>query len=265
MSSAEIIPVFVCLKWGKTYPALYTNVLYRALSDMMNRSFRMVCLTDSAKDLDAGIEVVELPEFALERDHWNLGMWPKLSVFKPGLFEHGTPVIMLDVDVVLIKDLGPMIDKVVAERGVHIIRDWRDTLERWFPRLTKKVRLSNSSVVGFIAGEQEHIWEQFRREKYVSLKPFKNDQNFIHFNAEKLHHWPGGWVLSFKKNLSWHFPVNLVRPVPYPRDAYIVAFHGRPDPEDLAKRPFKRWGTSEKFGYMPVRWVKKYWIKYARV
>jgi hypothetical protein len=92
----------------------------------------------------------------------------------------------------------------------------------------------------------------------------KNDQNFIHNNAVQLHHWPEGWVLSFKKSLAWHFPVNLMRPVPYPSDAYIVAFHGLPNPEDLAQRPFKRWGSPEKFGYMPVRWVKNYWKKHAQ-
>jgi len=256
MSVAEITPVFVCLKWGKYYPVLYTNMLYRALSDLMERPFRLVCLTDNPAGLEAGIEVVTLPEFAMERKYWNAGMWPKLSVFKPGLFADGTPVILLDVDIVVINDLGPLVDRVNNEKGVHIISDWPDTLERWFPKLTKIVRRSNSSVVGFIAGEQSQIWDRFKGETYEVLKKSINDQDFIHLNASGLQHWPTGWVLSFKKSLAWHFPVNFFRKVPFPEDAYLVCFHGKPDPEDLAQKPFKRWGSPEKFGYMPVKWVK---------
>lgn len=256
-------PVFVCLKWGRGYPAHYTNMLFRALTALMDRPFRLACITDDPTDLLEGIEAIPLPEFALAKERWVPGMWPKLAAFKHGLFEDGTPIIMIDVDVVLIQDLGPLIDHFLAEPGLHIIQDWHDTHERWFPKIWNQERLSNSSVVGFRAGEQDHIWEAFKNAEWDELSPYINDQVFIHRHAKNRKFWPAPWVLSFKKSLCWHFPVNLVRPVPYPKDAFIVAFHGVPDPEDVVGKPFKRWGTPEKFGYFPVKWVKTYWDKFS--
>lgn len=256
-------PVIACFKWGKGYPTRDTNILFRALSDRMSVPFRFVCLTDDPTGLDAGIEAIELPAFRLEREYWVKGMWPKLAIFKPGLFAPGTPVMMIDVDVVILRDLAPMIEHVVREGGLHIIHDWHDTHERWWPRLFPKERLSNSSVVGFIAGEQTQIWDDFHDAGWDVLQPQKNDQDFIHYHAHDRHFWPAPWVVSFKKSLAWHFPVNFLRPVPCPPDGYIVAFHGVPNPEDMAQAPFKRWGSAEKFGYFPVGWIKAYMDKYA--
>jgi hypothetical protein len=263
MSTDPNIPVFTCFKWGEHYSPRYTNVLYRALCDVMKRPFRLVCITDHADGLLEGIEVAELPDFALAREDWNSGMWPKLSAFKPGMFEPGTPVIMIDVDVVVLRDLGPLVDHVLTQGGLHIIHDWPDTLERWFPRWWIVERRSNSSCVGFIAGEQDHIWEEFHTRDYSELRKDTNDQDFIHRTAINRQDWPESWMLSFKKSLAFHVPFNFVRPIRRPKSAYVVAFHGRPDPEDMAGKPFQRWGSPEKFGYFPVRWIKDYWSRHS--
>ncbi|MFT6451599.1 MAG: hypothetical protein ACJA06_001084 [Halocynthiibacter sp.] len=257
-------PVFVCLKWGEGYPTLYTNTLFRALSALMDRPFRLACITDEPDGLLAGIEIIPSPKFTLPKKHWVPGMWPKLAAFQPGLFEDGTPIIMIDVDVVIIQDLGPLVDHILAEPGLHIIHDWHDSLERWFPKIWNNERLSNSSVVGFRAGEQGQIWRAFEGSDWAALKPYINDQAFIHHYAENRKFWPQPWVLSFKKSLCWHVPVNLFRPVPHPKEAYIVAFHGVPDPEDVSGKPFQRWGSPEKFGFFPVKWVKDYWDRFSR-
>ncbi|SEM49171.1 hypothetical protein SAMN04488003_101298 [Loktanella fryxellensis] len=258
------IPAIVCLKWGKGYPVRDTNILFRALTDLMTQPFRFVCLTDDPAGLDAGIDAVALPAFALSRDHWTPGMWPKLSVFAPGLFAPGTPVLLMDVDVVVARDLSPLIDRIRQVPGLHIIHDWHDTHERWFPRLFPRVRGSNSSVVGFVAGTQAQIWDRFHTQDFDTLRSHGNDQTFIHHNATDRHFWPTGWVLSFKKSLAWHMPVNFVRAVPGPGDAFVVAFHGVPNPHDLAQPKGTRWGTPEKFGYSPVPWVAAYLARYGR-
>ncbi|MDA1155741.1 MAG: hypothetical protein O2873_13545, partial [Proteobacteria bacterium] len=86
---------------------------------------------------------------------------------------------------------------------------------------------------------------------------------FILHHAHDRQHWPIGWMISFKKDCAFHFPVNLVRPIRRP-DAFVVIFHGTPNPEDMVQGPFKRWGSPEKFGYFPVRWIKDYWTRYSR-
>jgi len=260
---ADLTPVFLCFKWGKGYPCRYTNILYRALTDMMQTPFRFVCLTDDADGLAEGIEAIPLPDFAMDRDDWHKGMWPKLTAFAPGLFLPGTPVIMMDVDVVVLRDLTPLFDHLRTNDGLHIIREIPDTLPRWFPKVFGKPLRSNSSVVGFIAGTQDHLYELFHDKTYADVRHIGNDQNFIHHHARDQHSWPIGWMISFKKDLAFHFPVNLVRPIRRP-DTFVVIFHGTPNPEDMTKGPFKRWGSPEKFGYFPVRWIKDYWTTYSR-
>lgn len=256
-------PVFLCFKWGKGYPSKYTNILFRALSDIMETPFRFVCVTDDATGLAEGIETRDFPPFAMDRADWARGMWAKLTAFAPGLVPEGTPVIMVDVDVVVLRDLTPLFDIVRDQGGLHIIREIPDTLPRLFPNAFGKDLLSNSSVVGFVAGEQTHLYTASKDKSYDQIREFRNDQNYIHGHAKNRHSWPIGWMLSFKKSLAYHFPVNLIRPIARPRDGYIVIFHGTPNPEDMVQGPFKHWGSNEKFGFFPVHWIKDYWQRYS--
>ncbi|MBE0414031.1 MAG: hypothetical protein IBX59_10430 [Yoonia sp.] len=260
----NLTPAFICFKWGAGYPCIYTNILFRALSDLMTTPFRFICLTDDPRGLAPGIETQPIPPFRMDQTDWQKGMWPKLCAFAPGITPHGTPVIMMDVDVVVLRDLTPLIDHLRKQGGLHIIREIPDTLPRLFPSIFGKPLLSNSSVVGFISGTQDHLFDMFADKTYDDLRAIGNDQNFIHHNAKDRHSWPTSWVLSFKKDLVFHFPVNLLRPIKRPEDSYIVMFHGTPNPEDMTKTPFKRWGTPEKFGFFPVKWIKNYWERYSR-
>jgi len=256
-------PVFLCFKWGKGYPATYTNILYRALTDMMRTPFRFVCMTDDATLLSNGIETIPFPDIAMPQADWAKGMWPKLCAFAPGLFADGTPVLMLDVDIVVLKDPQPFIDRIQLDPGLHISLDFPDTLPRLFPKLFGKPVASNSSVVGFLAGTQQHLFDDFKDKSLSDLAHIRNDQNFIHQNATGRVHWPLGWVHSFKRSCVYHFPLNLIRGVPKP-DGHIVIFHGTPNPQDLIGPGFKRWGTNEKFGFFPVSWVRDYWHRYQK-
>jgi len=255
-------PVILCFKWGKVYPATYTNILFRALTDKMSVPFRFVCMTDDPAPLAEGIETIAFPQIAMPQDQWAKGMWAKLCAFAPGLFEDGTPVLMLDVDIVLLDDLAPMIERVTEVPGLHISLDFPDTLPRLFPKLFGKPLASNSSVVGFLAGTQTHLFESFKDKQREDLA-HRNDQDHIHHLSHGRQHWPEGWIHSFKRSCVYHFPVNLLRGVPKP-SGKIVIFHGTPNPEDLIGPGFKRWGTNEKFGFFPVPWIKAYWEKYRR-
>ncbi|SEM49138.1 hypothetical protein SAMN04488003_101297 [Loktanella fryxellensis] len=262
-ASPAPVPVIACFKWGAGYPAADTNVLFRALRDLMGVPHRFVCVTDDGTGLDDGIEVLPLPAFALPHGHWTPGMWPKLAIFAPGLFADGTPVLLMDVDVMVLRDLAPLVDRVRAQPGLHIIRDWPNLTERVTPWRAKGPRLSNSSVVGFTAGTQGQIWDAFHTAGWDTLAPQVNDQDFIHHHAQDRLHWPDGWVLSFKKSVVWHVPLNYLAAPARPREAFVVAFHGKPDMADLLQAPGVRWGTKERFGRAPVPWVMDYQRRYG--
>lgn len=255
-------PTVLCFKWGKGYSPRYTNVLHRAARDLTTGPLRFCCMTDDPTGLDPEIETLPFPTIAMPKSDWHKGMWPKLCAFAPDLFPEGTPVLMLDVDIVLLGGLDPFFKRLMETGQLHIARAIPDTLPRLFPRLFGKPPTSNSSVVGFLAGTQTHLFTEFAEQTRDSLAPLQNDQDYIHARAKDRHHWPDGDVLSFKRNCVYHFPLNLIRGVPKP-DGRIVIFHGKPDPEDVVQPRGTRWGTAEKFGYTPVAWVAEYWHRYA--
>jgi hypothetical protein len=262
---ADMIPIIACLKWGKGYPTIYTNTLFRAVKDSLSVPFRFVCITDDADGLDADIEIRDLPYFALDRSDWTKGMWPKFAICAKGMFEPGTVVLYMDVDVMVTGDLAPMIHHISGNGGLHVPQDWHDTHERLFPKLFPSERITHGAVIGFIAGEQDHLYEMVKDRGADLIQEYGNDQVLFHNHGYKRQYLPKGWVLSFKKSLAWHFPTSMVlQPSRPPRDCMIVSFHGQPNPQDLTQGPFKRWGSPEKFGYFPVRWIKDYWTRYSR-
>jgi hypothetical protein len=94
----------LCLKAGTAYGPEYVNILF----DMVRRNLisgypgRFVCLTDDPTGLVAGIETLPLPG---NIETW----WGKLYMFKRGLFADGERVIFMDLDTLIIGDLGPLV------------------------------------------------------------------------------------------------------------------------------------------------------------
>jgi len=191
-------------------------------------------------------------------------MWPKFAICADGMFEAGVPVLYLDLDVMVTGDLTPMIAHIREHGGLHAPQDWPLTHERWFPKLFHEERILHGAVIGFVAGEQNHLYDMVKDRGPDLIKEYRNDQFFFQKHAANRQYFPEPWVLSFKKSLAWHVPtcffLEASRP---PKDCLIVSFHGTPNPQDLIQRPFKRWGSNEKFGFFPVKWVKSYWERYS--
>ena len=47
--------------------------------------------------------------------------------------------------------------------------------------------------------------------------------------------WPSGWCKSFKHDLLTKWPLRIWKPAKLPLETYIVAFTGKPDPDDVIK------------------------------
>ena len=254
----------VCIKWGKGYPGTYANILYRSVRDHLSLPHRFVCLTDDPSGLDAGIETMAIGDFPLPRESWARGMWPKLVMFRKGLFPDNATVIFLDPDIVITKPIDPMIEHVRKKGGLHIIREWNPALLKVLPVSWRPDRGSNSSVVAFIAGAQTHILDRFLEDPQGYFAMHYNDQNFINAFAADKNYWPYSWCQSFKRSCVWYPPFNRIFRKPrLPKAAKIMVFHGEPNPADLVRDDNSRWGSKRKFGFGPVDWVKEYWTRYA--
>ena len=100
----------VCLKWGAVYGPEYVNRLYAGVKRNLNRPFRFVCFTDDPTGLVSGVEVASFPS---PPSGWKYS-WPnifvKLCLFKDGLAGLEGPTLFLDIDQIIIGDLGRFFD-----------------------------------------------------------------------------------------------------------------------------------------------------------
>lgn len=255
----------VCLKWGAPYPPEYVNVLQRAVKDHLSYPHRFVCITDSAAGLSPDVEVVPLPEIPIDRPKWNTGYWPKLAIFKKGVFADNEIVLYLDVDILIDQPLDAFVDLIDSEGGLRIIREWNPDIWRLLPISMRPDRGGNGSVLGFIASEQTHLFDDFAADPYKTDTDFHIDQLYITLQAANRKYWPEGWCASFRRSCVPHWPLNLIsNSIRKSTGTKIFIFHGIPNPTDMIADGNYRWGTKWRYGFGPVKWVQEYWRKYTR-
>lgn len=250
----------VMIKWGAGYPADEFNRTYRAALDHAPQDTKVLCLTDDPTGLDAGIEIATLPEIPLERSKWNRGMWPKLAMFKPDALPKGAKILYVDVDIAAVGDLSVLFDMIVPEK-VQIIRDWKTYHEQWFPKLFPSNRTGNSSVLGFVAGENTDIWDRFVADPEGSFETLTNDQIFISEVAKSVDYLPEGLVGSFKKTVAPLPPLAWFSECRPAKECAIVAFHGKPGLDDLTLRNRSYLALLAE-GFGRVQWIEDYLDKY---
>jgi hypothetical protein len=254
----------VCLKWGTPYPPEYVNVLQRAVRDHLARPHRFVCITDSPQGLSPDVEVIALPEIPIEKSRWNTGYWPKLAIFKKGIFAENEIILYLDVDILISHPLDAFVDLIARDRGLRIIREWNPDIWRLLPVSMRPDRGGNGSVLGFIASEQTHLFDDFASAPESVNAEFRIDQIYITRQAHNRRYWPDGWCASFRRSCVPHWPLNFVwRRIRKVASTRIFVFHGTPNPTDMVADGNYRWGTKWRYGFGPVKWVQDYWRTYS--
>lgn len=252
----------LCLKWGKRYPAAFTNILHASVRRHLRRPFRFVCLTDDPAGLAPGIEPFPLPECP-DPEPFGPWAWPnifvKLCLYKPGLADLRGPTLFFDVDVSIQGDLDCFFD---YEPGKFcIIHNWVERRKYLFRRPPD---IGNSSLFRFDAGSPQAaaVYEAFLRElpQAIDRRLYTTEQAYMTHAmtlaaGELPRWWPDPWVKSFKRTCVPPFPLNLFV-TPKKPDTKILVFHGNPDP-DVAARGFraKRLHNSVR----PCPWILQDW------
>lgn len=225
----------VCLKWGNKYPAEYANRLFRMVARHLTRPHVFYCLTEDATGLDPGIVPL-----ALERSPGLTGWWYKLSLFRSDFYGLQGNILYLDLDLVIVDNIDFTAD---MPGDFLVIRNWSRNL-MW-----------NSSVMRFKAGKYGQIWQRFCESPEAVMSRCNGDQEWIFHCVPEAGNWPGNKIVSYKKSLdSKAFPLlekfgaarlGLKAPMwmdtRLPEGAAIVVFHGKPDPDDVASRPYGLW------------------------
>lgn len=242
----------ICLKWGTRYPSYYVNNLYAGVKKYLHRPFRFVCITEDKTGLDAEIEAVDiLPDPDMQWPWPNIFL--KLAVTADGAAGLEGPTLFLDIDIAITGDLDCFFDYKPGKNCIiHNWVEWRKTIFR------KPPAVGNSSVFRFEAGKSNYIYETFLREKdrVIDKRHFRTEQAFLTYAMKEVYWWPAEWVRSFKRHAMWTFPLNLFFAPTLPRQCRILAFHGKPDPDEALVGYKGRWMHQHA---LPAGWLANYW------
>jgi hypothetical protein len=134
---------------------------------------------------------------------------------------------------------------------IHNWVHWRKSL------FGKRPEIGNSSVFRWQANKHGHVVEQYLVEKDWALETFQPPQSYLsHCIRERMVYWPDSWVKSFKKHCRPPYPLNLFLEPRLPKEASIIAFHGRPDPDE-ALVGYK--GKKPHHSVLPAKWIQRHW------
>jgi hypothetical protein len=187
------VTVATVLRSGGDYDARWVHTLYRQLDRHMPEPWTFACLSDDPS----------VPGYVPLRHDWPR-WWPKIELFRPGLFDG--PVLYLDLDTLVLGDLSG----IASYCG-------RMAMLADFYRLLRGRRQGESGVMAWTPGE--HTEAVYRA--YVK-RPVRTggDGPFIrrHVEHEYLQDLYPGQIASFKAD---------ARRGP-PDGARLVAGHGRP-------------------------------------
>lgn len=242
----------LCLKWGTRYGPHYVNTLFSSVSRHLARPFNFYCCTENAQGLDPAIRIIPFPENPGVKRGWP-DILVKLVVTRDGFGEMTGPTLFLDLDVVIMDDIGCFFDYKPGE--YCIIHNW---VHRRKALMGRKPAVGNSSIFRFDAGRSNHVYETFLREidQAENRALFNTEQAFLTHAMGRVNWWPDEWARSYKWNCRPVFPLNLfVAPKP-PRGCRILVFHGRPDPDEAI-----RGYTGHKIHHstLPAPWVAEHW------
>lgn len=241
----------VTLKWGTLYGPEYVNRLYHGVKRFLSRPHRFICYTDDTNGIVDGVECFEFPDFPVDPKYaWTA--WRKFSLLRDDLQIEGL-TLFLDLDVLI---TGPM--DVFFDYGrpdqfaiIHNWIEWHKTLLRPRPDI------GNSSVFRFPANQFAFAYKRFLSETEWAINTFPTEQAYLtHCMQDRKIYWPEEWVRSFKRHCRPPFPLNYILAPHLPKDARIIAFHGRPNPDE-ALAGFK--GRKPHHYIKPATWIADYW------
>ncbi len=236
----------ICVKWGTKFGPEYVNRLYKMVEKNLTIPHRFVCLTNEPEGIDKEIEV--RPFFTLDDSGLPEKAWKKLGLFTDKLADIEGRALFLDLDVVILKNID---DFFKVEGEFVIIKDWD----------FKKDIIGNSSVFRFEVNKHKDIIENFYKEGKDIRKRYRNEQAFLSYQMYKkgiLSYWDKSWCVSFKRNCLRRFPLNYFQVPKEPKDAKILVFHGRPNPEQAYEGFMGKGGLRY---VKPTKWLDKYWEK----
>ena len=180
--------------WGERYHAGYPNQIASAVAAHSPECTDMLLVTDRIREgLHPRIRQVLIPEAFMKPEFFKGGYPVKLSIFlTPGVAPE-TRCVFVDLDTVVLGDLGRLAALVQSHDDVRMLPPSMlgfNPLSRWLYRMTggKHFRTGNSSLLAFSSSASPNLAETFlARHETPSRRdtPFmKIDDRFISWFAQ---------------------------------------------------------------------------------
>jgi hypothetical protein len=246
----------ICMKWGTRYGPDYVNRLYSMVMRNTRRPTRFICFTDDGAGVVPGVEIqplpqMDLPEKVFVRKKWvdvrNLP-WRKIGLWRKDLAGLSGEVLYLDLDVVI---TGPLDDFFDYQPGHYCVaRNWTQP----------NARIGNTSVYRFPAGAHDYLYERLKADGARIIATYGNSQTFISREIKDMEFWPDEWCYSFKHSLVPAWPLNFLLTPRLPGTARVVAFTGKPDPDEALEGNWPATGIKRLYKHVrPTPWIGEHW------
>lgn len=238
----------VCMKWGTRYPSDYANRLWSMIKRNTTRPTRLVCYTDDATGLDPAIEAYPLPPIALPgRVAWT--PWRKISLWAPALEGLSGNVLFLDLDLVVTGSLDAFFD-FKPDCTFCVIENWTQMGSG----------IGNTSVYRFKVGSHPYLYHDLQADPETILARYRNEQTYLSPIITEKAFWPEDWCVSFKHSLLPRWPMNFFKVAPLPPASKIVAFTGKPDPDEARDGIWHApWYKKIYKHVRPTQWIADNW------
>lgn len=240
------------LKWGTLYGPHYVNRLYQGVKKNLGRDFKFYCFTDDPKGLDKAVMAKPMPPSKMPKP-WQKTAWEKLNLFSDELAKRDNitgDCLFLDLDILITDNMDCFFDYMPGK--FCIIHNWKLAHQIF----KKREDVGNSSVFRFPGGKSGFITEKFNHEMAWAFENFHPEQAYLTYALGEKVYWPASWVKSFKRHSTYPFPFNLWLTPKLPESCKILAFHGRPHPDEAANGyDAKRIHRKTK----PATWINTYW------
>jgi hypothetical protein len=161
-------------------------------------------------------------------------------------------VLFLDLDLVITGNLDRFFD--YKPGNYCVIENWTQMGQK----------IGNTSCFRLPIGKYSSVFEKFEKDPEKYWKKYHIEQVYLSNQIKDQVFWPAEWCKSFKHNLLPKWPFRIWQPAKLPKDTSIVAFTGKPDPDDVINGvwPVKKSQIYKKI-YKQLKtpqWVRDNWL-----
>ena len=120
--------------------------------------------------------------------------------------------------------------------------------------------IGNTSVYKWTIGEHTEIFEKYMRDSAPIHAEFRASQQYVSAMIPNKIYWPEEWCVSFKHSLMPRFPMNWFVTPKLPTETKIVAFTGRPDPDEARDGKWQAPFHKKIYKHVkPTPWIAEHW------